>query len=106
MDLFGIGPLELIWVLLVATIVLGPAKMVDLARNLGKFWREAQRLLRETADAATVGLNAPIPAENSGKQSEAPPQAEGSVKSGNGLAEPSSEESDTPPPQEGTHRRG
>ena len=56
MDLFGVGPLELVVVLLVAMIVLGPARMVDMARDLGKFWREAQHALREMGDAATVKL--------------------------------------------------
>ena len=60
MDFFGVGSLEMLFVLLVATIVLGPAKMVELARNLGDYWRQAQRVLRETADAATVKLDQPL----------------------------------------------
>ena len=35
--------------------------MVDAARTLGKFWREAQHVLRSAADAATVSLDAPPP---------------------------------------------
>lgn len=61
MNLFGIGNLELVWTLLIALIVLGPGRMVDAARALGKYWREAQHVLRAAADAATVNLDAPPP---------------------------------------------
>ncbi len=57
MDLFGIAPLEVVVVLLVALLVMGPARMVQVAQSIGKFWREAQRSLREMADAATVKLD-------------------------------------------------
>ena len=60
MDFLGVGGFELLFILVLAIIVLGPAKMVDLARNLGGYWREAQRVLRETADAATVKLDQPL----------------------------------------------
>ncbi len=109
MDLFGIGPLELVFVLLVATLVLGPARMVDLARNLGTYWREAQRLLRETADAATVKLDAlPSPEDETEDEDETAtglPSPGGSVASGNGL-DPSAETADPPETQEEAPRRG
>lgn len=95
MDLFGISPLELVAVLLVATMVLGPAKMVDMARNLGKLWREAQRMLRETADAATAGLDAPLDPTETRGQAGGLPAPEGSVGSRMG---PTPEE-DQPPSQ-------
>jgi len=53
MDFLGIGIPELIVVLVIAIVVLGPARMVDMARQVGKWTREAQRVLRETADEAT-----------------------------------------------------
>ena len=62
MNLLGIGNLELIMILLVALVILGPGRMVDAARATGKFWREAQRVLRAAADAATVDLDATKPA--------------------------------------------
>lgn len=62
MNLFGIGNLELLWVLIIALVVLGPGRMVEAARTAGKFWREAQHVLRTAADAATVDLDAPPPA--------------------------------------------
>jgi Sec-independent protein translocase protein TatA len=57
MNLFGIGNLELFAILVVMLIVLGPARMVDLAREAGHWWRESQRFLRTMADAATVKLD-------------------------------------------------
>ncbi len=61
MNILGIGNLELIWILLLALVLLGPGRMVDAARSMGKFWREAQHVLRAAADAATVSLDAPPP---------------------------------------------
>lgn len=61
MNVLGIGNLELLWILIVAVVVLGPGRMVDAARSAGKYWREAQQVLRAAADAATVSLDAPPP---------------------------------------------
>ena len=61
MNILGIGNLEIIWILLLALVLLGPGRMVDAARAAGKFWREAQHVLRAAADAATVSLDAPPP---------------------------------------------
>jgi Sec-independent protein translocase protein TatA len=60
-DLFGVSPLELIVVMLVALLVLGPAKSVEVGRNIGRFWVKAQKTLREIADAATTELDKPVP---------------------------------------------
>jgi uncharacterized protein YjiS (DUF1127 family) len=40
MDILGIGPLELIFILIIALIVLGPKDMVKAGRTLGKFLRQ------------------------------------------------------------------
>jgi Sec-independent protein translocase protein TatA len=57
MNLFGIGNMELFAILVVMLLVLGPAKMVNVARQAGHWWRESQRFLRSMADAATVALD-------------------------------------------------
>ncbi len=94
MNIFGVGNMELIVVLLVALLVLGPGRMVDVARSAGKYWREAQRTLRSVADAATTKLDAPPRSEGS----EPEPGPEGSVARGGG------EQDETPaseaPPKE------
>jgi Sec-independent protein translocase protein TatA len=58
-NLFGIGNLELIAISVIALVVLGPNRIVDVARTLGKFWKEAQLTIRSLADAATVKLDEP-----------------------------------------------
>lgn len=39
MDILGIGPLELIFILIIALIVLGPSDMVKAGRTIGKYLR-------------------------------------------------------------------
>jgi Sec-independent protein translocase protein TatA len=40
MDILGIGPLELLLILVIALIVLGPSDMVKAGRTVGKFLRQ------------------------------------------------------------------
>jgi Sec-independent protein translocase protein TatA len=40
MDILGIGPLELIFILIIALIVLGPSDMVKAGRTIGRFLRQ------------------------------------------------------------------
>ena len=40
MDIFGVGPLELTFILLIALIVLGPNDMVKAGKSFGKFMRK------------------------------------------------------------------
>ena len=56
MEILGIGPLELLFILLIALIVLGPGDMVKAGRTLGRFlrkvvmspeWRTIQKASRE-----------------------------------------------------------
>ena len=44
MNILGMGTMEILLVLLIAFIVLGPQKMVDVARMLGKASRELRRM--------------------------------------------------------------
>lgn len=59
MNILGVGNLELLWILLLALVLLGPGRLVDAARAAGKFWREAQHTIRSVADAASIDLDAP-----------------------------------------------
>jgi Sec-independent protein translocase protein TatA len=56
MELLGIGPLELLFILLIALIVLGPGDMVKAGKTLGRFlrriiispeWQTVQKASRE-----------------------------------------------------------
>jgi len=40
MDLLGIGPMELVFIVLIALIVLGPKDMAKTGRTIGKFMRD------------------------------------------------------------------
>lgn len=39
MNIFGIGPLEIVFVLIIGILVLGPDGMIEAGRKLGKFMR-------------------------------------------------------------------
>ncbi|HAL49157.1 MAG: twin-arginine translocase TatA/TatE family subunit [SAR202 cluster bacterium] len=47
MNFLGMGPMEILLVLLIAFIFLGPEKMMDAAKLLGKAVREGRRIMAE-----------------------------------------------------------
>jgi sec-independent protein translocase protein TatB len=42
MNILGVGTMELVFILIIALVVLGPAKAIDMARDLGKTIRFIQ----------------------------------------------------------------
>ena len=50
MNILGMGSLELLVVLLLAFIILGPERMVDAARKLGKLTGELRRMTNEVTE--------------------------------------------------------
>jgi TatA/E family protein of Tat protein translocase len=107
-DMFGIGPQELLLILVIALVVVGPRKLPEIGRSLGKGLREvrkAQDEVRKTIQVnlddepaaptrAATGPSAPPPGEE-GVSAETPaaaaaasrPIAEVSKTLGRGLAE-------------------
>ena len=65
MNVFGIGTLELLVILLVAFIALGPGKTVEVARTIGKMAREARRTFTDIMDAASVDERSARPRDDS-----------------------------------------
>jgi len=63
-NVFGIGTLELLVILLVAFIALGPGKTVEVARTIGKMAREARRTFTDIMDAASVDERSGRPRDN------------------------------------------
>jgi Sec-independent protein translocase protein TatA len=55
MDIFGIGPLEVFFILLIALIIFGPSDMVKAGRTIGSFLRKlitspSWRLVQQTSN--------------------------------------------------------
>ncbi len=68
-----IGPAELIIVLVVALIVLGPKRLPEMGQSLGRSLREFRHALSETTDAVKIGA-APTAATSPTVAPPAPPQ--------------------------------
>ncbi len=47
MNFFGVGIFEMFFVMVVALLVLGPSRMVEVSRTLGRYVRELQRATSE-----------------------------------------------------------
>ncbi len=94
MNIFGVGNLELLWILLLALVLLGPGRLVDAARTAGKFWREAQHTIRSVADAASINLDAPPPKIVPREPLPAPDDAiaRGEANAAGGESEPNAED--------------
>ena len=59
----NIGPLELIIVLVIALLVLGPGKLPEVGASLGKSIREFRKASTDIADSVTVDVDTtPLPA--------------------------------------------
>ena len=56
MEIFGMGPLEILVIFAVALIILGPKKMVETASSLGQAFKEFQRALTEVTGRADAAL--------------------------------------------------
>ena len=76
MNVFGIGTLELLVILAVAFIALGPGKTVEVARTIGKMAREARRTFTDIMDAASVDERAERPRENPAQSAPPSPPTE------------------------------
>ena len=76
MNFFGIGTLELVVILLVAFIALGPGKTIEVARTIGRMTREARRAFTDIMDAVSVSDTDARPRQqppNASRPAESPP---------------------------------
>ena len=69
MNLFGVGFLELAVIFLIAFLVMGPAKAIEMARTAGKLIGDMRRTVNEMTAAVDLNENRPS------AQPPAPPQA-------------------------------
>lgn len=58
MEIFGVGPLELLVIFMLALIFIGPGKMPEVAASIGKAMREFQRASAELTEALNVEIAA------------------------------------------------
>jgi len=61
MDFFGIGPLELIVILVVALLVLGPKQLPQLAFRLGNLLNQARSSIAQARESILFDLEAENP---------------------------------------------
>ncbi|MFQ5665085.1 MAG: Sec-independent protein translocase protein TatB [Candidatus Binatia bacterium] len=106
--MFGIGTPELLVILVVALVVLGPKRLPEVARALGKGLAELRRatsgltdelhsarvMLEEEAQAAARKSTAPQPA-----QATPPDQASATPPTANATAGPAAEKTTDEPPE-------
>ena len=62
MNFFGVGFLELTVIFLVAFLVMGPGKSIEMARTAGKLLGDLRRTLNEMTAAANLNPENPPPA--------------------------------------------
>ncbi len=61
MDFFGIGPWEILLILIVALMVVGPKKLPEIARTLGKTMRAIKKASGDFTTAVTREIEAEAP---------------------------------------------
>ena len=84
--MFGLGLPEIVIILVVALLVVGPSKLPDLARSLGKAFNEFKRMadeVKETFEEEVIKEDQ----EESGKQEESAKESAPSDAGGNILTE-------------------
>jgi Tat protein translocase TatB subunit len=63
--MFNIGPMELMLILLVALIVVGPKRLPEVGRTIGKSLREIRKVQDEVKSTIRLDLDADEPGERS-----------------------------------------
>lgn len=56
----NIGPLEIMMILLIALVVVGPARLPEVGRSIGKGLREFRKVQDEVRDSINFNLDEPI----------------------------------------------
>ena len=97
----NIGPGELILILIIALVVLGPGKLPDVAASLGKSVREFRKAASDVTDAARLDAPAPAPAAPAAQaQVDAPAPAPAAAPARAPSAEPAAPAAPAEPPSD------
>ena len=75
MNLFGMGFLELAVIFLIAFLVMGPAKAIEMARTAGKLVGDMRRTVNEMTAAADLNEQRPAGQPPASSQAPSPPVA-------------------------------
>ena len=70
MDIFGIGILEVLVVLVIALVVLGPARTFDMAKNIGSMLGQVRRSMGDLSKAVEIEENEIDPKRFRGEEPE------------------------------------
>ena len=79
MNLLGVGLPELAVIMVVAFLVLGPARAVEMARTTGRALREVRRTLNEITSAVSLDDDRP---SSGPRRPNSPPHGDGPSNSG------------------------
>ncbi len=74
--MFGLGPWEMVMILVVALLVIGPAKLPEVAKSLGRTLRDLQRTANDFNREIVDEVNAAARAEPKPHGEPAPPAAD------------------------------
>lgn len=98
--MLNIGPQELLLILLVALVIVGPKRLPELSRTIGRGLRELRRAQDEVKDAIRLGLN-----ESDSPSRPSSPQPADRATDVDGR-EPGSTSQEDPGPTPGSDRAG
>jgi|TARA_B110000263_G_scaffold227305_1_gene219527 Sec-independent protein translocase protein TatA len=57
MNIFNIGSMEIIWVLAIALIILGPSRLVQFSKDLSKLLKSSRRWIIELQNSFDMNYN-------------------------------------------------
>lgn len=89
MNFFGIGPMELVFILILALIIFGPGRLPEIGRAVGKSIRDFRAMTQEVTSQFSLDLEEAVKTK----------EARGTQTSAQGATEPS-EPSEPPSPPE------
>ena len=100
------GPLELVIILVIALLILGPGRLPDVGASLGKSIREFRKASSDVQDAVKVDVDTgPLPTAPSSTEPAPPVSAPPSVVAAAPSGEPGSSPADTTDPSQNASGR-